>query len=58
MKDSTGSNIVFSVAFLLLFLSLCTVLAQVRAGSVHSPGDRAGTMPGLSRLAALIPHPH
>ncbi|MEO6098146.1 MAG: hypothetical protein ABIW76_21770 [Fibrobacteria bacterium] len=56
MKDSTGSKIVFSLAFLLLFLSLCTVLAQVGAVPGTSLEHTADVAPGLSRLAALIPH--
>ena len=57
MKDTTGSKIVFSLAILALFLSLCAALAQ--AGSVErAEPERPTGLMLLGRLPALLPHAH
>jgi hypothetical protein len=55
MKDTIGSKIAFSLAILILFLSLCTALAQ--AGNGDRAGQRRPTgVMLLARLPALLPH--
>jgi hypothetical protein len=57
MQDTTGSKIVFYLGILVLFLSLCTALAQ--AGTERAAQGRpAGILLMLERLPALLPHTH
>ncbi len=58
MKDTIGSKIVFSLAFLILFVSLCTVLAQAGSGNRAAQGRPAGVMLVLARLPAMLPLSH
>jgi hypothetical protein len=55
MKDTIGSKIVFSLAILILFLSLCTALAQAGNGDCAGQGRTTGVTL-LARLPALLPH--
>lgn len=55
MKDSIGSKIVFSLAILMLFLSLCTALAQAGSRGRDVQERPEGVML-LARLPALLPH--
>ena len=55
MKDTTGSKIVFSLAILILFLSLCTAFAQAGNGDRANRGRTSGIML-LARLPALLPY--
>jgi hypothetical protein len=58
MKDTTGSKIVFSLALLILFLSLCTALAQAGSGDRAGRGRSAGMVLVPVRLPALLSHAH
>jgi hypothetical protein len=57
MKDTIGSKIVFSLAILILFLSLCTALAQAGNGNRADQNRPTGVML-LARLPVLLPHAH